>query len=231
VSLLASSGGDTLGVRMPLLKSARLLIEAAGVPIAAPSANRAGRISPTTAQDVWAELGDAVPLILDGGACEVGIESTVIDVSGDTPVLLRPGFITAEQIETLLNKSVIPASSLRSRSSYFGGVDQAGISGNDGLRSPGLLVSHYAPSLPVRLNVTKPESNEALLAFGSNVPAGAKTTINLSEKGDLKEAASRLFASLRALDKPEYAAIAVMPIPEDGLGLAINDRLKRAATR
>ena len=217
VSLLASCGGDTLGVRMPAPDSARQMIKASGVPIAAPSANRSGRVSPTTAQHVYEELGNSIPLILDGGACEVGIESTVIDLSGDKPVLLRPGFVTAEQIKVILNTDVIPM--------------KAGILGSKEFKSPGQLASHYAPSLPVRLNVTKPNANEALLAFGANVPSGAKVTINLSERGDLKEAASRLFSALRELDKPEYTAIAIMPIPEEGLGIAVNDRLKRAAAR
>jgi L-threonylcarbamoyladenylate synthase len=213
VSLLASCGGDTLGVRIPAADSARQLIKAAGIPIAAPSANRSGRVSPTTAQHVRDELGDAVALIIDAGPCDVGIESTVLDISGDNPVLLRPGYVTAQQIETALNCKLTP------------------MENDSALRSPGMLASHYAPYLAVKLNISNPGNTEALIAFGSKVPVGAKTIINLSEKGDLKEAAAQLFAALRKLDRPEYTAIAVMPIPEEGLGVAINDRLKRAATR
>jgi L-threonylcarbamoyladenylate synthase len=212
VSLLASAGGDTLGLRMPANYPAQALIAAAGVALAAPSANRSGAVSPTCAEHVHEEFGNDIPLILDGGDCTVGIESTVLDISGAVPVLLRPGFVTREQLEDALGSRVMTHEERQGA-----------------LRSPGLLLSHYAPSLPVRLNITAPQADEALLSFGANVPPGAKTTISLSESGDLKEAAARLFASLRMLDKPEFKAIAVMPIPEEGLGIAINDRLKRAA--
>lgn len=212
ISLLASAGGDTVGIRIPANKIARDILQAAGVPVAAPSANRSGRVSPTTAMHVYEELGDDIPLILDGGACEVGIESTVVDLSGDEVVLLRPGFVTREQLEYVTGKKV-----------FLAGEGEA-------LKSPGMLASHYAPSLKVRLNVEQPHADEALLAFGPNVPEGAKFIINLSEKGDLKEAAAHLFASLRALDRPDkYSSIAVMKIPDTGIGMAINDRLKRAA--
>jgi L-threonylcarbamoyladenylate synthase len=212
VSLLCSAGGDTLALRMPANADARALITAAGVPLAAPSANRSGRVSPTTAQHVKDEFGNDVPLILDGGPCLVGIESTVVDITGGVPLLLRSGFVTREQLEEALGRKV---------------MKDTGVSGI--LKSPGLLRKHYAPSLPVRLNVTTPRPDEALLAFGPKVPRGARGIINLSESGDLKEAAARLFADLRALDKPEYTAIAVMAIPQEGLGVAINDRLMRAA--
>lgn len=215
ISLLASAGGDTVGIRVPSHGAAQALLAAAGIPIAAPSANRSGRVSPTSAQHVHEELGDAVPLILDGGTCGVGIESTVIDISGNAPALLRPGFITAGQLESVLGEKIAVAN------------------GADGkLKSPGLLKSHYAPSLPVRLHVQEPRGDEALLAFGAFVPQGAKTTLNLSENADLKEAAARLFACLRMLDRPDlYSAIAIMPIPDAGIGVAVNDRLRRAAVR
>ena len=144
----------------------------------------------------------------------MGIESTVVDATGDSPVILRPGFVTEEEIERVAGK-----------------VHVAGSAESAGYKSPGMLHSHYAPRLPVRLNATEVNSTEALIAFGGDVPSGAAKTISLSRKGDLKEAAANLFAMLRALDKPEFSAIAVMPIPEEGLGVAINDRLKRAATR
>jgi L-threonylcarbamoyladenylate synthase len=212
ISLLVSAGGDTLGVRMPAHEVARALIDAAATPLAAPSANRSGRVSPTTAQHVRDEFQNEIELIIDGGACVVGVESTVIDVSGDTPVLLRHGGITQEAIEALLGK---PLATMQEKQAM--------------LKSPGMLESHYAPSLPVRLNVTAPLASEALLAFGTTVPAGAMHTLNLSESGNDKEAAAKLFAALRELDTDEYSAIAVMPIPEAGLGAAINDRLQRAA--
>lgn len=212
VSLLASAGGDTLGVRCPAHDAARALITAAGVPLAAPSANKSGRVSPTTAQHVREEFGDEVKMILDGGACSVGVESTVLDLSGDVPVMLRPGGVTREAIEALLGMKISTSQ-----------VRQAV------LKSPGMLESHYAPKLTVRLNVMQPQAGEALLAFGANVPAGATCVLNLSESGDVCEAAANLFAMLRELDSPEYSAIAVMPVPDSGLGVAINDRLKRAA--
>jgi L-threonylcarbamoyladenylate synthase len=211
VSLLASAGGDTLAVRMPSHPVAQALLSAAGFPIAAPSANRSGRISPTTAAHVQEELGHRIGLILDGGNAQIGIESTVLDVRGREPVLLRPGSVTREQLEVLLQCDI-------------GAPGRA-----QGQVSPGMLASHYAPSIRVRLNVTQPLPGEALLAFGPQVPEGARATINLSERGDPGEAAARLFAAMRTLDKPHYSAMAVMPIPMQGLGIAINDRLTRAA--
>ncbi len=214
VSLLASAGGDTLGIRLPAHPVARTLIAAAGIPIAAPSANRSGRVSPTQAAHVYAEFAQGVPLIIDGGACDVGIESTVLDISGEHPVVLRPGSVTQAALEEALQHMVLQPQG------------QGGT-----LKSPGLLASHYAPSLPVRLNVLEPRADEALLAFGAMIPHGAKTTVNLSVSGNLREAAARLFAALRELDCTEYAGIAVMPIPLEGLGIAINDRLQRAAAK
>lgn len=211
VSLLASAGGDTLGVRMPAHPLALAIIESAGVPLAAPSANKSGRVSPTTAQHVRDEFGDTI-YILDGGACGVGVESTVLDISDGQPLLLRPGGITAEAVESVLNQKTSQQ-----------------LSPQQVLRSPGMLESHYAPSRPVRLNAVQALPGEALLAFGGEVPAGAARTINLSETGNTTQAAARLFAAMRELDTGDYSAIAVMPIPEQGLGVAINDRLRRAA--
>ncbi len=205
VSLLASSGLDTLAVRVPDHPLAQALLRAVGRPLVAPSANPSGRLSPTTAADVRDAMGGKVAVVLDGGPCRVGIESTVVDLSGDRPALLRPGGVTAEAIESILG----PLAS----------------AGEGPLRSPGQLESHYAPALPVRLGVTEARPGEALLAFGPTA-SGAR---NLSPSGDLTEAAANLFAYLRALDRPEHAGIAVMPIPEEGLGRAINDRLRRAA--
>lgn len=213
VSLLASAGLDTLALRVPAHPTAREILRAAGIPIAAPSANRSGRVSPTNADHVLAELDGRIAAVLDGGPCRIGIESTVLDLSGLTPILLRPGGVPLEELEALL-----------------GPIASARDSDAAAPRSPGMLESHYAPSLPLRLNATTVAPNEALLAFG-DAPAGAAATLWLSRSGDLDEAAANLFAMLRQLDRPEFAGIAVMPIPEKGLGRAINDRLQRAARR
>ncbi|MGE5537366.1 MAG: L-threonylcarbamoyladenylate synthase [Gemmatimonas sp.] len=215
LSLLVSAGLDTAAVRSPAHPVARDLLRAAGVPIAAPSANRSGEISPTAAEHVAASLGDAVDLILDGGPCTVGIESTVLDLSGAMPVLLRPGAVTGAALMEALGRELARGAP----------VAEDG----RGLASPGMLARHYAPGRPVRLGAHERNPGEALLAFGPSAPSG-DGVLNLSASGDLMEAAANLFRMLRALDRPQYSAIAVMPIPADGLGEAINDRLKRAAT-
>jgi L-threonylcarbamoyladenylate synthase len=188
----------------------------ARTPIAAPSANASGAVSPTTAEHVATSLDDRVDLIIDGGSCAVGIESTVLDLSGNEPTLLRPGAVTHAEIETALGQSV-------RRAAIAASGDTAG------LLSPGLLARHYAPGRPVRLNAHEQRSGEALLAFGPEI-SPRPGVLNLSPTGDLAEAAANLFRMLRALDQPAYTAIAVSPIPNDGLGEAINDRLTRAAT-
>lgn len=214
IALLATAGLDTVAIRAPAHPMAQELMRAAGVPIAGPSANRSGAISPTRPEHVAQSLGDRVAMILDGGACAVGLESTVLDLTSDRPTLLRPGGATREAIETAIGPIA---------------VSDALPSGDSARKSPGQLASHYAPSRPVRLNATDVGPDEGLLAFGNGVPAGAKLTSNLSPSGDLREAAANLFAMLRALDRPDVVRIAVMPIPQAGLGLAINDRLRRAA--
>lgn len=213
LSRLVSAGLDTVALRVPAHEDARALLRAAEVPVAAPSANPSGRLSPTTAQHVAAELGDRVAMILDAGPCAVGLESTVLDLSTAEPTLLRPGGVTAEELETALGRP-LARPLLRA-----GGDPQAP-------KSPGMMSSHYAPRLPVRLNATAPEKGEALLGFGQT---RTKPTLNLSTSGDLVEAAARLFACLHELDRPDFTGIAVAPIPEQGLGRAINDRLRRAA--
>ena len=214
ISLLATAGLDTVAIRAPAHPVAQALIRAAGRPIAAPSANRSGAISPTRAEHVAESLGDRVPMILDGGPCLVGVESTVLDLSTATPTLLRPGGATREAIEAVIGAIA---------------VSDAIPSGDSARKSPGQLESHYAPARPMRLNATSVGADEGLLAFGTSVPEGAMLTYNLSPSGDLAEAAANLFAQMRALDRPGIGRIAVMPIPETGLGLAINDRLRRAA--
>ncbi len=205
VSLLVSAGLDTVALRAPSHPVARALLAAAGRPIAAPSANASGRVTATSAAHVAAELGDKVDLILDGGATPLGLESTVIGFDGGRAVLLRPGAIARQEIEAVTGP-LAPA----------GGT----------IQSPGQLESHYAPAARLRLNASKAESGEALLGFGPVADAW----LNLSPAGDLKEAAANLFSMLRDMDE-QVGAIAVSPIPETGLGEAINDRLRRAATR
>ncbi|MGF1610139.1 MAG: L-threonylcarbamoyladenylate synthase [Kiloniellales bacterium] len=210
VSLLCSAGLDSLALRVPSHPVAQALLAATGRPLAAPSANRSEAVSPTQAQHVAASLGDRVGLILDGGSCPLGLESTVLDLCTAEARLLRPGAVTQEEIEAVIGPVSI-------------GSD------NETPRSPGQLRRHYAPGRPLRLEARSVRPREALLAFGPDVPAGAAETLNLSPQGDFTEAAANLFAYLHRLDRPGIAAIAVMPIPEQGLGVAINDRLRRAA--
>lgn len=210
---LVSAGLDTIALRAPAHPVAQTLLTEARLPVAAPSANRSGRVSPTTASHVEAELGDRPAMILDGGPCPLGIESTVVSVAGEAPALLRPGAVPREAVERVLGASLATAT-----------ADERGT-------SPGQLASHYAPGTELRLNATKVSAEEALLAFGPDAPQGARATINLSESGSLEEAAAKLFAALRQLDQSGALAIAVMPIPTTGLGEAINDRLQRAANR
>jgi L-threonylcarbamoyladenylate synthase len=219
VDLLAGAGLDTLAVRVPANPLALELLRQVGRPVAAPSANRSGEVSPTTAAHVLEGLSGRIAAVLDGGPCPVGVESTVLDLTGTGAVLLRPGGVPAEAIESLLGKvgRALPITAAAASQS---------------LRSPGMMLSHYAPGLPVRLGATEVAPDEALLAFGPALP-GAAVTWNLSEAGDTTEAAARLFAGLRWLDAEGTArgaaGIAVMPVPEAGLGAAINDRLERAA--
>jgi len=211
ISLLATAGLDSVALRVPAHKIAQTLLMMAGVPLAAPSANPSGRLSPTQADHVLSDLGDKVEFVIDDGPCAIGVESTVLSLLEDKPRILRPGAVTAEEIAAALQEPVEIA------------ADTEDVAAP---RSPGRLVSHYAPSLPVRLNATQAEPGEALLGFGPDAP---KQALNLSPTGDLQEAAANLFAMLRKLDDPRHRGIAIMPVPETGLGLAINDRLRRAA--
>lgn len=208
VSLLATAGLDTLAVRVPNHPVALELLRMFGGAVVAPSANPSGRLSPTTADHVAHGLGKKAQLILDGGACAVGVESTVLSLVGDKPCLLRPGGVAKEALEEILGPIELAAE---------GGA----------IQSPGQLDSHYAPHAKVRLNAKSAAAGELLLGFGPEAPHDA--ALNLSPSGDLVEAAAHLFAYLRELDRPGVTAIAVQPIPRHGLGLAINDRLKRAA--
>jgi L-threonylcarbamoyladenylate synthase len=219
VSLLASAGLDSLAVRVPAHPVAQALLRAAGRPLAAPSANPSGKMSPTTARHVvdgFAGLGDAggaLALVLDGGRCAIGLESTVVDLCGARPALLRQGGVTEEALAAAIGPLAIDD-----------GEEPAAP------RSPGQLLSHYAPERKLRIDAQSVAPDEALLAFGPAPLTGAAVTENLSPTGDLSEAAANLFALLRRLDRPDVTGIAAMPVPERGLGRAINDRLRRAAT-
>jgi L-threonylcarbamoyladenylate synthase len=223
ISLLCSAGLPTLAVRCPAHPVARQLIKALGRPIAAPSANASGTLSPTTPQHVLDSLGGKAGMILSGGKAAVGVESTVVDMTGNIPVLLRPGAVTLEELQMQVGEVLVETEAV-----------------NENPKSPGQLLKHYAPKTPLRLKAVDVKPGEALLAFGSikfmgiqgggaakDLPVSALQ--NLSEAGDLEEAAAHLFAMLHYLDGGGFKGIAVMNIPETGLGLAINDRLRRAA--
>jgi L-threonylcarbamoyladenylate synthase len=203
---LARAGLDTVAVRAPGHPLAQALIEAFGGPLCAPSANRSGRPSPTTLEDALDETGAAAKAALDGGPCPVGLESTVVAVLDDGPVrLLRPGGLAREAIEAVV-----------------GPLAEAE---DDAKRSPGRLLRHYAPDAPLRLNAAAAGPGEAFLGFGD----GIDDELSLSPSGDVREAARRLFSRLRAADRLRPTGIAVAPVPETGLGEAVNDRLRRAA--
>jgi L-threonylcarbamoyladenylate synthase len=212
VADLATAGLDTIALRVPSHPIAQALLRAAGRPIAAPSANRSGHVSPTTAAHVEADLGESVAIILDGGPAPIGLESTVVDATGAEPVILRLGGLARESIERVVGGPLVLARGEPGRPA-----------------SPGMLARHYAPAARLRLDAHEVLDGEALLAFGPAVPEHAGVTINLSPTGDLVEAAANLFSALRALDSAGASAIAAMPIPHGGLGEAINDRLLRAA--
>lgn len=212
ISRLASAGLGTLAVRIPDSPIAKALIRAAGRPLAAPSANRSGAVSPTRAAHVRRSLGSRVGLVLDGGPCRIGVESTVVDLSGGEARLLRPGGVPLEAIQAVIGPVRLE----------FAAESERPI-------APGQLRSHYAPRRPVRPNAAHPRPGEAYLAFGRPPRGQPAALLNLSPSASLDEAAANLFAMLHALDRPEFTAIAVAPIPQKGLGRAINDRLKRAA--
>ena len=205
---LACSGLRTLTVRMPNHPIALDLIRKSGVPIVAPSANKYQSVSPTTAQHVADGLGDKVDMILDGGACAVGVESTIIDLTGKNIVMLRAGGTAKEDIEAFLGEKILISD------------------GNPTLpTAPGQLLRHYAPKNILRINITQPDEDEFYIGFGN-----INGDLNLSPSGNLKEAAANLFAYLRLADiKAKHGKIAVAPVPVNDLGLAINDRLKRAS--
>ncbi len=215
VSDLARAGLDSVGLRVPAHPLAHALLKAAGRPVAAPSANRSGRVSPTDADHVLGDLDGRIDAVIDGGASDVGVESTIVACLGGAPRLLRPGGVPREAIEALIGRRL-----------------ESGLEEGKSPLAPGMLASHYAPRAQVRLNATDMQPGEAALLFGSAPQPGseqAKAALNLSENGDLKEAAAHLFSYLRQLDASGAQTIAVAAIPETGLGEAINDRLRRAA--
>lgn len=209
---LATAGLDTVAVRMPAGFAARL-IGHLGRPLAAPSANRSGRVSATSAQAAAEEFGDTIPLVVDGGQAAVGVESTIVKVEPGALFLLRPGGVAAADIEAVAGRKLRREAGKK-------------------IQAPGMLASHYAPASAVRLDAVEVRPGEQLLAFGPRRAAGAEAAsrmLNLSERGDLREAAANLFSYLRRLDTGAEHTIAVEPVPADGLGEAINDRLARAA--
>jgi L-threonylcarbamoyladenylate synthase len=206
ISELVTAGLDTVAIRVPAHPVASELLTAACVPIAAPSANKSGRVSPTRAEHVEEDLDGEVDMILDGGSADAGLESTIVTLAPE-PTLLRPGAIAREDIEAVLDCRLADCRQGK-------------------VQSPGQLLSHYAPRAALRLNAVAAFPGEALLGLG---PLAPETALNLSRTGDLREAAANLFAYLRALDAQQPSGIAVMPIPDGGLGEAINDRLRRAS--
>ena len=212
---LATAGLDSIALRVPRSAVMRALIRTTGIPLAAPSANLSGRISGTTADDVIHDLGAHLSFIIDSGPTPVGVESTIISLTEKRPTLLRPGGVPREDVERVLGEPLL----------------QAGTN-NSAPQAPGMMSSHYAPNARVRLNATHVEAQEALITFGTPLPTGAETAVQLiplSASGDLMEAAARLFTALREADQSGADHIAVMPIPNTGLGEAINDRLTRAS--
>jgi len=210
ISLLATAGLETIAIRIPSQATAQAILISAGVPIAAPSANPSGKISATRAEHVLNSLGDRAGLIIDDGPCKVGLESTVLDCSGPTPNILRVGGTTIEQIETAIGSVAINTHS------------------TDKPSAPGMLRSHYAPRAKLRLDVSDVEDHESLLSFGQHKIKNIRREQNLSPRADVEEAAANFFSMIHILDQLSNH-IAVMPIPDFGLGRAINDRLRRAA--
>ena len=209
------AGLATVAVRIPSHAVAQHLLRAFARPVAAPSANRSGHVSATAANHVADDLAAHCALILEAGPSDFGLESTVIDATGAEPVILRNGALARDSIAAVVGTELAPPGA------HGDNADKP--------KSPGQLLKHYAPRCRLRMNAATADKDEALLAFGPDAPAAQGPTINLSPSGDLGEAAARLFAALRELDQPQVSCIAVMPIPETGLGEAINDRLRRAA--
>jgi len=211
ISKLATARKKTVAVRIPKHKVARKLLSILKFPLAAPSANISSKLSPTSAKDVFEEFGNKIKFILDGGQCKIGLESTIIDLTG-IPSILRPGSITVKKIQKILKTKIKIKKNLKR------------------IKAPGQLKIHYSPGIPVNMNRKNAEKNQALIGFGKKFKAG-KNYFNLSKKGNLKEAANNLYKTMRQIRKRSFKSIAVEKIPNTGIGYAINDRLRKASSK
>jgi len=211
ISIIATAGKKTVAVRVPKHRVARNLLDILKFPLAAPSANISSKLSPTSAKDVFEEFGNKIKFILDGGQCKIGLESTIVDLTGK-PSILRPGSITAEKIQKILKKKIKIKKNLKR------------------IKAPGQLKIHYSPGIPVKMNRKNAEKNQALIGFGKKFKVG-KNYFNLSKKGNLKEAANNLYKTMRQIRKRSFKSIAVEKIPNTGIGYAINDRLRKASSK
>jgi len=209
ISKIATAGKETIAVRIPRHKVARNLLSILKFPLAAPSANISSKLSPTSAKDVLEEFGNKIKFILDGGQCKIGLESTILDLTGK-PSVLRPGSITIEKIQKILKKKIKIKKNLKK------------------IKAPGQLKLHYSPGIPVKMNRKNIEKHQALIGFGKKFKVG-KNYFNLSKKGNLKEAANNLYKTMRKIRKRNFKSIAVVKIPNTEIGYAINDRLRKAS--
>ena len=209
ISKIATAGKKTVAIRIPKHKAARNLLSIIKFPLAAPSANISSKLSPTSAKDVFEEFGNKIKFILDGGQCKIGLESTIVDLTGK-PSILRPGSITAEKIQKILKKKIKIKKNLKR------------------IKSPGQLKLHYSPGIPVKMNRKNAKKHQALIGFGKKFKVG-KNHFNLSKKGNLKEAANNLYKTMRKIRKSNFKSIAVTKIPNTEIGCAINDRLRKAS--
>ena len=209
ISKEATAGKKTIAVRFPEHLAARKLLKILNVPLAAPSANISSKLSPTCANDVFDEFGNKIKLILDGGRCKIGVESTIVDLTGK-PKILRAGFVTAEKIYKILGKKIFVEKKAKT------------------IKSPGQLNLHYSPGIPVYVNKNGPKKDGAFITFGNKFKNGTNY-FNLSKKSNLKEAANNLYKIMRIIKKSKFKSISICRIPNSGLGVAINDRLKKAA--
>ena len=211
ISKIATAGKKTVAVRIPKHKAARNLLSIIKFPLAAPSANISSKLSPTSAEDVFEEFGNKIKFILDGGQCKIGLESTIVDLTGK-PSILRPGSITAEKIQKILKKKIKIKKNLKR------------------VKAPGQLKLHYSPGIPVKMNKKNAKKHQALIGFGKKFKVG-KNYFNLSKKGNLKEAANNLYKTMRKIRKRNFKSIAVVKIPNTEIGYAINDRLRKASSK
>ena len=211
ISKIATAGKKTVAVRIPKHKAARNLLSIIKFPLAAPSANISSKLSPTSAEDVFEEFGNKIKFILDGGQCKIGLESTIVDLTGK-PSILRPGSITAEKIQKILKKKIKIKKNLK------------------GTKAPGQLKLHYSPGIPIKMNRKNAVKHQALIGFGKKFKIG-KNHFNLSKKGNLKEAANNLYKTMRKIRKRNFKSIAVVKIPNTEIGYAINDRLRKASNK